>query len=301
MKKSMSEQVIITADPFRCRMWRLHDRMEEFVTEESCRHEIDSFTKHGQLVPVVARRLPPGASHEFELIYGARRLFVARHLNIPIRAEVREISDREAVVLMDVENRLRQDISPYERGSSYASWLRDGLFTSQDDIASALRISASQVSRLLKIARLPAVVSAAFQSPEQICEGWGLELAAALAAPQSRERIVRKAREIALLSPRPAAAEVYRRLLAAVAVGRAVTKKARDEVFHGRDGRLLFRIRYGRTAVALLLPVQRTSAKAMGEICDVVSSLLQPPVDQPRECADKRSRIDEIRGVAGST
>ena len=85
MKRGASGQVILSVDPFCCRMWRLHDRAEEYVTEESCRHEIDSFLKHGQLVPVVGRRLPAGDSHEVELIFGARRLFVARNLNLPIR------------------------------------------------------------------------------------------------------------------------------------------------------------------------------------------------------------------------
>jgi len=296
MKRGASGQVILSVDPFCCRMWRLHDRAEEYVTEESCRHEIDSFLKHGQLVPVVGRRLPPGDSHEVELIFGARRLFVARHLNLPIRVEIREMNDREAVALMDIENRLRQDISPYERGSSYASWLRDGLFTSQEDIASALKISASQVSRLLKIARLPAVISAAFESPAQICEGWGLELAVALKAPQARERIVQKAREIALLSPRPPASEVYRRLLSAAAVGRTLPKKTHDQVIRGDDGAPLLRIRYARTSVALLLPLQRVSAKSMREICDAVCSLLRGTTSQKNDFVDASSRIDTIRG-----
>ena len=210
------------------------------------------------------------------------------------------MNDREAVALMDIENRLRQDISPYERGSSYASWLRDGLFTSQEDIASALKISASQVSRLLKIARLPAVISAAFESPAQICEGWGLELAVALKAPQARERIVQKAREIALLSPRPPASEVYRRLLSAAAVGRTLPKKTHDQVIRGDDGAPLFRIRYARTSVALLLPLQRVSAKSMREICDAVCSLLRGTASQKNDFVDASSRIDTIRGGGGA-
>jgi len=295
MKKDVLAHVIRSVDPFRCRMWRLHDRAEEYVTDESCRHEINSFAKHGQLVPVVGRLLPPGGPHEIELIFGARRLFVARHLNVPIRVEIREMSDREAVVVMDVENRLRQDISPYERGSSYASWLRDGLFESQDHIARVLKISASQVSRLLKVARLPAVIGAAFESPAQICEGWGLELAAVLEVPQRRERMMRKAREIAQLSPRLPANEVYRRLLSAAATGRAVATKSHDEVVLCERGTPLFRIRYAKKSVALLLPVQRLSALALREIRDAVGSALQRATSQQHDSAGVHSRAEGIR------
>ena len=32
-------------DPFRCCMWPLHDRLEAYVTEETCKTEIESFLK----------------------------------------------------------------------------------------------------------------------------------------------------------------------------------------------------------------------------------------------------------------
>jgi ParB family transcriptional regulator, chromosome partitioning protein len=112
---------IVSANPFQCRMWELHDRLEAFVTEQSCKLEIESFAKHGQLIPVLARPLPANNAHKFELIYGARRLFVARHLNAPLLLEVREMSDRQALIAMDLENRQRMDLSPYERGLSYSN------------------------------------------------------------------------------------------------------------------------------------------------------------------------------------
>src|SRR5262245_57838727 len=140
---------IVSVNPFRCRMWALHDRLETHVTEDTCRAEIESISKHGQLVPVLGRPLRQDPDYEVELIYGARRLFVARLINQPLLVELRELSDRDAIVAMDVENRLRQDISPYERGRSYARYLQSGFFKSQDEIARSLKISASQVSRLL--------------------------------------------------------------------------------------------------------------------------------------------------------
>jgi ParB/RepB/Spo0J family partition protein len=128
---------IVSVSPFRCRMW-----------------EIESFSRHGQLVAALGRPLRKDPDYDVELIFGARRLFVARHLNQPLLVELREMSGREAITAMDIENRHRADISPYERGLSYARWLRAGFFACQEDIARALKVSCSHVSRLLKIARL---------------------------------------------------------------------------------------------------------------------------------------------------
>src|SRR5579862_9529454 len=125
------EATIVLISPFRCRMWALHDRLESDITEESCKAEIGSFQRHGQLVPVLGRRLRNDAHHDVELIYGARRLFVARHLNMRLRVELRSLDDRAAIVAMDIENRQRTDISPYERGLSYARWLSQRHFPSQ--------------------------------------------------------------------------------------------------------------------------------------------------------------------------
>ena len=74
---------ITMMNPFRCRMWELHDRLEAHINEDTCRAEIASFGAHGQFVAVLGRRLKGDASHDIELITGARRLFVARHLNKP--------------------------------------------------------------------------------------------------------------------------------------------------------------------------------------------------------------------------
>src|SRR5690242_15233583 len=104
-------RVTQTVSPFRCRMWDLHDRLEGELDEAGCRDEIESMRKHGQLVPVLARALRGDPDYDFELIYGARRLWVARHLNRPVEVEVREMTDREAIIAMDVENRQRKDLS----------------------------------------------------------------------------------------------------------------------------------------------------------------------------------------------
>jgi ParB family chromosome partitioning protein len=287
----------MSISPFRCRMWSLHDRADEYITEETCREEILSFAKHGQLVPALGRSLHQDPTHDVELIFGARRLFVARHLNLPLRVELRDIQDRDAIVAMDIENRQRQDISAYERGSSYARWLREGYFNSQDDIAGALKVSASQVSRLLKVARLPPVLLGAFACPADIREGWGLDLAMALEDPQRREPTIRKAREISLVSSRPPPREICRRLLAAASRGRKPVAKKRDEVVLDDAGEPLFRIRYDRKAVLLVLPVESVSARCLENVRGATSTILQRERRHGRERTENDSGDSKRHGT----
>jgi len=265
---------IISVDPFRCRMWDLHDRLEQNLDESNCRSEIDSISKHGQLIPALGRPLRDERNYEVELIYGARRLFIAQHLKRPLFVEVREISDAEAIIAMDIENRHRVDISPYERGRSYLKWLRGGFFKSQDELARSLHISSSQVSRLIKAATLPAVIMAAFKSPADICETWALELAAALTDADRHRTICAKARSIASATTRPSAREIYRQLLAAAAPGRKAKAKPRDEVVTDRNNRPLFRIRHQSSAVALILPIDKISAGTLEDVRSVVRGVL---------------------------
>lgn len=268
-------RTVVAIDPFRIRMWSLHDRCDQHVTEESCKAEIDSFCKHGQVVPALGRHLRGDPDHDVELVYGARRLFVARHLNKPLLVDVREMSDREAIIAMDIENRQRTDVSPYERGLSYTRWLRSGHFGSQEEIARSLKISATRVSRLLRLAKLPSVVLGAFQSPLEVCEAWGSDIMDALEDPQRRQRTIQAARAIAEMDPRPQAKQVYRQLISASAPGRKIKRAARTEIVRSEEGAPLFRVRQLRTSVALELPCERLSAAAMAEIRTTLAEILQ--------------------------
>jgi ParB family transcriptional regulator, chromosome partitioning protein len=295
---------MISMSPFRCRMWALHDRFEATISEESCREEIDSFTKHGQLVPVLGRPLRGDPDHDVELIYGARRLFVARHIGQELAVELRDMSDREAIVSMDIENRLRSDISAYERGMSYTRWLRGGHFQSQDDIARELKTSASQVSRLLKMARLPSVVVDAFREPAEIRETWGLEIIEALDDPQRRQTTLRIARAIAARMPRPPGHEVYRQLLSAV-TSRSVLPLNRDRVVKDAAGNPVFRIRRLRSTVALLVPAERITDQLLAALTLGVVTILQQgapterrlPSEFPEriKCHDIGDEVDRAR------
>jgi ParB family transcriptional regulator, chromosome partitioning protein len=264
----------VLANPFRCRMWALHDRLDEYISEETCQEEIESFRRHGQLIPVLGRRLHGDVQHDIELIFGARRLFIARHLGQQIKVHLRGMSDVEALVAMDIENRHRQDISPYERGRSYIRWMTNKHFASQEDLARALHISGSQVCRLIKIAQLPSAIVGAFSRPLDITEAWGLMLAEALTDPDRRATILRKARALAAREERPPARQVFEELMS-TAAGVRFRARSRDEVVRSAAGHTLFRVKRQTRTIVLSLPVNSATTRALPEIRDSVARILQ--------------------------
>src|ERR1700736_4470056 len=97
---------IIAVDPLRCRVWHMHDRLDECINEESCKEEIKRIRANGQTVPAKGRPVKGDPDCEMEIICGARRRFIAIFLKIQLLVEVREYTDREAIIAMDAENRL---------------------------------------------------------------------------------------------------------------------------------------------------------------------------------------------------
>jgi len=288
-------------DPFCCRMWAHHERLEEHITEETCRAEIASYSRHGQLIPVLGRPLKGDPRHEVELIYGARRLFVARYLKRPLLVELREMTDKEAVVAMEIENHHRLQASPYERGLCFSRWLQNKLFDSQDDIARALNVSKSQVSRYLRLIRLPTVVLNAFAAPTEICESWGLQLIDAWEDPLRQRALARRARAVKADSHRPSAREVYRFLMdSSVRSRRRASATIHDEVVRGQNGDLLFRIRHQNRSIAVLLPNERVSKKSLQEIRQFLAGLLQHTTEQPSEIGEENRRMWESEDIAAS-
>lgn len=266
---------VVSADPLRCRMWTHHDRLEEYVNEVTCRAELESFKKHGQLIPVIGRTCRDDESIDYELICGARRLFVARYLNAKLLVDVRELSDKDAIIAMDIENRVRKDVSPYERGLSYTRSLRANHFKSQEELARALRVSASQVSRLVKIARLPSVIVSAFANPLDIREGWGIELIDAWENPEMKGVLASRARALSMWSPKPSASETFAQLMASGPHRRPSPPQRRNEVILDTKRRPLFRIRTQQRAVCIVLPKHAATPPVMDGIRQALSDIMQ--------------------------
>lgn len=266
----------VTTDPFRCRVWTLNSRIEEHVTEESCRTEIESVRRDGQLVPVVGRALKDDPDFDIEVVCGTRRLFIARHLKIPLRVELRELTDRQAAAAVETENTLRRQTSAYERGMWLSRLLKQGLYRSQDQMARELHLSATQVTRLLKFADLPAMIIDAFTSPHDILEAWAVELHRAW-GDQRHDLLSDRARSLKTRNPRPPAIAVYESLLAPrKPVGRSRNKTS-ARIVKSASGTPLFRFEHQRKDVVLRIPSALLNPIVEKEVTQAVIAALTHP------------------------
>lgn len=111
----------------------------------------DSIAEQGLLQPVLVRPAGDG----YELVHGERRLRAVRSLDREtIRAEVRELSDREALEISITENLQREDVSPLAEARSYRA-LIDEFELTQAEAADRLGKSQSHISNQLKLLDLP--------------------------------------------------------------------------------------------------------------------------------------------------
>ena len=72
---------------------------------------VTSVREAGQQVPILLRPAPDGSVHEFEPVYGNRRIAACRILGIPVRAWIAKMSDDAAATAQRLENSERLDSS----------------------------------------------------------------------------------------------------------------------------------------------------------------------------------------------
>jgi ParB family chromosome partitioning protein len=111
-----------------------------------------SIRHQGVLQPVVVRRRSEGG---YELIAGERRWRAAREAGAPtLPALVRDVDDRDTLLLGLVENVARENLSPVEEARAYAV-LTDEFDLSLGDVAERVGRSKSSVSNRLRLLELP--------------------------------------------------------------------------------------------------------------------------------------------------
>lgn len=216
-------------DPAGCRPWPGQPRPAETLTPEGCADLIASIGTHGQAMAAIVRPLPPGDTHDWEIVCGARRHVAVAHLSaqgadIALLVEPRDLDDAAAFRLADIENRARRDISDHARALAYADALPRHYGGVQRRMAEALGVSEAWLCRHLQLSRLPASLLAAFASPDDVKEGHARRISRLLADPGALPRLEAQAARIAearAAGARIGAGSVLRRLSLALPRGAA--------------------------------------------------------------------------------
>jgi ParB family chromosome partitioning protein len=162
----------------------------------------------GNVQPIKVRPIPGSEPQRYEIVFGHRRHRACLELGLQVLAMIEPIDDQRLFIEMDRENRERADLRPYEQGVMYARALDAGLFPSNRKMAETLGVDLGGIGKLLAIARLPAEVLSAFDSPLDIQFAWGTVIAAAL--QKDPDVVLAKAQAFNNAQPKPKAIDIFK-------------------------------------------------------------------------------------------
>lgn len=234
-------------EPEKCRVWRHHNRLYDLLTPENCEDLISSIEARGaQTVSAIVR---PAAENddgiEFEIIAGARRHFSVSYLrnakgrkDILYRIEPHDLSDEEAFLIADAENRDREDLSDFERARDYQKALEFYYGGSMKEMAAKLNVAEKWLYNFIVLARMPEEIIALAPDLRQWRRDHAHKLMPLWAKPKEKGKIekeidriadVQKAGdEVARKKPLDANAITKRLIAAAQAAGKGGSKIVKE-------------------------------------------------------------------------
>ena len=110
-----------------------------------------SIKEKGVLQPILVRAKNGG----YEVIAGERRLKAARSLEMKeIPVIIKDVTDREALVIALIENIQREELNPIEQSEAYKKLIEDSQYT-QDEVAQSVGKDRSTITNLLRLLKLP--------------------------------------------------------------------------------------------------------------------------------------------------
>ncbi len=188
-------KVQLKIDPSRCRIWADHDRRYDLLNKNNCSDLIEGFRAQGQQIPAIVRELADDPDHEYEIIVGTRRHWAASYLGLSYLIEVQSLTDQQAFVLVDAENRQRKDISDYERAVFYANALKQ-LYSTQKEMAEAMKTSTAWLNEYISLSAFPVEVVDCYRDITDIKVTHSRKLTPLLKDSKLRPRILEKAKAI---------------------------------------------------------------------------------------------------------
>lgn len=148
----MEGEPIVELDPDSVDPSFIKDRLEE--NEQDFNEILEAIRARGQDSPILVRP-HPASSERYMVVFGHRRLKVAKLLGRKIRAVIKEMKDREHVVAQGQENSARANLSFIEK-ALYASELAKLRYDDDNAIVmTALALDRSTLSKMLAVAGLP--------------------------------------------------------------------------------------------------------------------------------------------------
>ncbi len=147
-RKLLAGESVIELDPDQMDSSFVLDRMEQ--DDARLGELVEAIKERGQDSPILVRPHPT-SENRYQIVFGHRRVKVARLLGRPVRAVVKPLTDREHVVAQGQENSARADLSFIER-AIFAAKLAESGFDNQI-IMTALSVNKTVVSKMASVTK----------------------------------------------------------------------------------------------------------------------------------------------------
>lgn len=153
--KLTSGEAIVELEPDLVDVSFVRDRRAD--NEQEFNELLEAVRENGQNSPILVRPHPKTASR-YMVVFGHRRLQVAKTLGRKVRAVIKEMEDREHVLTLGQENSARANVPFIERALFAADLARLRYDEDNSTILKALSIDRTTLSKMLSVAALPAKV-----------------------------------------------------------------------------------------------------------------------------------------------
>ncbi|WP_274630924.1 plasmid partitioning protein RepB [Arvimicrobium flavum] len=183
--KYLEGEQVIEIDPSSIDISFIADRMGD--DQEQYQELREAIRERGQDTPVLVRP-HPGIDGRYMVVFGHRRVRVAKELGRKVRAVVKSLDDRAHVIAQGQENSARANLTFVER-AVFAKRLEE-LEYGRDVICSALAANEAAVSKMVSVVtRIPsALIQRIGAAPSVGRERW-VELSLLVAKPSNAQKV----------------------------------------------------------------------------------------------------------------
>ncbi|MBP2450028.1 ParB family chromosome partitioning protein [Rhizobium leguminosarum] len=178
-KKLMEGEVVVELDPRLLDVSFVADRLSD--EGEEYQELKQAIKESGQTTPILVR--PSSSdSQRFMVVFGHRRLKVAKELGIPVKAVVKKLDDITSAIAQGQENSARSNLSFIERAYFAQNMLASGM--TKDVVRSSLAIDEAMLSKMLGVVDVvPAAVITVLGASKKIGRDKWLSLRQLLLVP----------------------------------------------------------------------------------------------------------------------
>jgi ParB family chromosome partitioning protein len=162
-KKLMEGEVIVELDPQSLDASSISDRLSD--DGEEYQELKQAIQDRGQLTPILVR--PGTDGQRYTVVFGHRRLRVAKELGIRVKAVVKKLDDIASAIAQGQENSARSNLSYIERAYFAQNLLANGM--SKEVVRSSLATDEASLSKMLGVVEVvPASVVKALGASKKV-------------------------------------------------------------------------------------------------------------------------------------